>query len=494
MKYHESALSLVERQETALRSGMYGEEEEEVGPEAFLLGPFGEGEDGDLEEDDDDEPSDYYEGDDEHAEWSDGELPTIETSGQHTGTRRPSAHVETPRGFVADFRARTFDRVDVVETVDPGLKRDRLELANMRLCEGQFRPYHNKVTHGQITSMAIHPTETKALIYAGDDDGHLALFEAPGETMELGYPSPIVDLFKPHSDTVWCTKIHPGKPTSVFTASQDGTIQEFDIETELSFKRFWPRRRNQTGGSTWLDMAPMDTNTLYWTEARGNRGMDGVFGMYDMRTPRNDAREWSIGYVAPMTSCSLYPPEPHYFATASGRLYTEVWDLRRMDTTQPPRPVAQRPSALGLEHATFNAEGHLATLSIENKVRVYDFKSFFSEEQEPNRARSPFEDGAPAPPSFFPTAVIEHSLQFSGVSDRMMRCVRPHWHPAPRSSGQKFCIPNRDGFVDIFNAKGDHLAQLGGHGISDIPIVSVFHPTNNWVAGGTSNGDIALWM
>ncbi|KAJ5736401.1 uncharacterized protein N7483_001526 [Penicillium malachiteum] len=470
---------------------------EELGPEFFLLPPrlqvehppFWWIDEEEIEEEEEVEER-WYESD-EVVEWSDGEEPTTGTTGVHTGMRRPSAHTAEPRGPVANLTARTFDLTDIQETSDADLRGIRQELGRLR-CDRGFGPWENKVTHGQITSMAIHPTETKALIYAGDNDGHLAFFESPGQTMELGYPSPIVDLYKPHNDTIWCTKIHPGKPTSVFTASQDGTIQEFDIETQLSYKRFWPLRRQQIGGVTWLDMAPTETNTLYWTEARGFSESEGYLCMYDMRTPRNHTPEWNIGYYTPMTACSLYPPEAYYFATASGRLYTEVWDLRRMDTPTP-HPVAQRSAPLGVDHVSFNTEGQLVTSSHENKLRVYDFKSFFSEEQPPNRARSPFDDGTPAPPTFLPSTVIEHSFQFSDVSKRMMRCVRPHWHPTPQYGGQKFCIPNRDGFVDIFNAKGDHLAQLGGYGISDIPLVSVFHPTNNWVAGGTSHGEIVLW-
>ncbi|KAJ6021455.1 DNA damage-binding protein cmr1 [Penicillium herquei] len=499
MKYHQCPLHEVERQETSLRGGANSEE---LDPEFFLRPPrlqvempppLGWEDEEEGEDEDGFESEERYYEEEEPIEWSDGEQPTIATVGVHTGMRRPAAHIPEPRGVVADQRARTFDRVDIQETSDADLKEVRQELGKLRLHDRDFRPWENKVTHGQITSMAIHPTETKALIYAGDNDGHLAFFEAPGQTMELGHPSPIVDLFKPHSDTVWCTKIPPAKPTSVFTGSQDGTIQEFDIETQLSFKRFWPLRRNQLAGITWLDMAPMNPHILYWTEARGEREMDGYFCVYDMRTPRTHTPEWNIGFYTPMTACCLYPPEPHYFTTASGRLYTEVWDLRRMDNPRP-RPIAQRPSPLGVDHATFNAEGQLVTSSHDNKLRVFDFKTFFSEEQLPNRARSPFEDGTPAPPTFLPTAVIEHSFQFPGVSQRMKRCIRPHWHPNPRSCGQKLCIPNRDGFVDIFSAKGDHLAQLGGYGISDIPLVSVFHPSNNWVAGGTSNGEVVLWM
>lgn len=49
-------------------------------------------------------------------------------------------------------------------------------------------------------------------------------------------------------------------------------------------------------------------------------------------------------------------------------------------------------------------------------------------------------------------------------------------------------------FVDIYTAKGEQLAQLGGEGITAVPAVSVFHPTKDWVVGGTGSGKVCLWM
>lgn len=49
-------------------------------------------------------------------------------------------------------------------------------------------------------------------------------------------------------------------------------------------------------------------------------------------------------------------------------------------------------------------------------------------------------------------------------------------------------------FVDIYTANGDQLAQLGGEGITAVPSVAQFHPTEQWVAAGTASGKLCLWM
>lgn len=53
-------------------------------------------------------------------------------------------------------------------------------------------------------------------------------------------------------------------------------------------------------------------------------------------------------------------------------------------------------------------------------------------------------------------------------------------------------ITNR--FVDVYSADGTQLAQLGGEGITAVPAVAVFHPTKDWIAGGTASGKLCLWM
>jgi len=49
-------------------------------------------------------------------------------------------------------------------------------------------------------------------------------------------------------------------------------------------------------------------------------------------------------------------------------------------------------------------------------------------------------------------------------------------------------------FVDIYTSKGEQLAQLGGEGITAVPAVTQFHPTNDWVAAGSASGKLCFWL
>ena len=49
-------------------------------------------------------------------------------------------------------------------------------------------------------------------------------------------------------------------------------------------------------------------------------------------------------------------------------------------------------------------------------------------------------------------------------------------------------------FVDVYDGKGQQLAQLGGSDITAVPAVAQFHPSLNWIAGANASGKLCLWM
>lgn len=49
-------------------------------------------------------------------------------------------------------------------------------------------------------------------------------------------------------------------------------------------------------------------------------------------------------------------------------------------------------------------------------------------------------------------------------------------------------------FLDIYTENGEQLAQLGHDSITAVPAVAQFHPTQDWVAGGTGSGKLVLFM
>lgn len=76
-----------------------------------------------------------------------------------------------------------------------------------------------------------------------------------------------------------------------------------------------------------------------------------------------------------------------------------------------------------------------------------------------------------------------------------MTSLRPQWQAHPPDGGvQKFAIGNMNRFVDVYAGSGEQLAQLGSELLTAVPAVAVFHPSMNWVAGGTASGKLGVWM
>ncbi|KAG2418088.1 hypothetical protein HFD88_001189 [Aspergillus terreus] len=381
---------------------------------------------------------------------------------------------------------RTFSDEDIKKTTDKDLKALREEMSGLGLWDA-WEPNRIKLTPERIYTMTFHPSETKPLIFAGDKMGHLGVLDASqtkpvsaathdeDEEADDDDPDPVLTTLKPHTRTISCMTIHPSKPTHLYTASYDSSIREMDLEKTTSVERYAPASTADDVPISGLDMALDDPHCLYWTT------LDGEFGRYDMRTPRQDsATRWTLSDKK-IGGFSLYPTHPHYFATASLDRTMRLWDLRKL-SHKSPVAVGEHESRLSVSHAAFNGAGQVATSSYDDSLKIYDFGAKGIASWKPGHSLSDAQ--------MKPDVVVRHNCQ----TGRWVTILRPQWQQNPQSHIQRFCIGNMNRFVDIYSGSGDQLAQLGGEGITAVPAVAVFHRSKNWVAGGTASGKICLWM
>ena len=322
--------------------------------------------------------------------------------------------------------------------------------------------------------MTLHPSETKPLVFAGDKMGHLGILDASQEKdakiedEEEQDPDPIMTVLKPHTRTISCMHIHPLKPTVLYTASYDSSIREMDLEKSTSTERYAPESTSIDEPISSIDMAPNDSNCLYWTS------LDGAFGRSDMRYSSSSSVEsWQLSEKK-IGGFSLCPSQSNYLATASLDRFMRVWDLRKLDHDNPV-PVAEHESRLSVSHAAFNSAGQIVTSSYDDSLKIYDLGA------------KDFEAGGD---SLSPDTIVRHNCQ----TGRWVTILRPQWQLNPQSPVQRFCIGNMDRFVDIYSASGHQLAQLGGEGITAVPAVATFHRSKTWIAAGTASGKLCLWM
>lgn len=330
-------------------------------------------------------------------------------------------------------------------------------------------------------ALGFHPTEDKPIVFAGDKEGNMGVFDGSQTTPEVDdededadIPDPVISAFKTHARTITSFVFSPTDSNAVYTSSYDSSIRKMDLEKGLSLQIFAPADENEDLPISALDMAATEPNVLYFST------LEGGVGRYDIRTP--DSQEiWQLSEQK-IGGFSLHPLQPHLLATASLDRTMKVWDLRKIQgkgDMRHPTLLGEHESRLSVSHASWSAGGHVATSSYDDTVKVYDFSSA--------SGWKPGQDISPK--AMEPAHIIRHNNQ----TGRWVTILKPQWQKRPHDGIQKFVIANMNRFVDVFASDGSQLAQLDGDNITAVPAVAHFHPTLDWVAGGNGSGKLCLW-
>lgn len=248
-----------------------------------------------------------------------------------------------------------------------------------------------------------------------------------------------------------------------------------DLEKGVSIQIFAPSDPDDEMPFSALEMPASEPNMLYFST------LDGSVGRYDMRAPGSEdiwrLSEQKIG------GFSLHPLQPHLIATASLDRTLKIWDCRKItgsNDLRHPALLGEHESRLSISHASWSAGGHVATSSYDDTIKIYDFAD-----------SNQWKAGHDITPQMMkPAQTVRHNNQ----TGRWVTILKPQWQKCPADGIQKFAIGNMNRFVDIFASDGSQLAQLDGDGISAVPAVAHFHPSKDWVAGGTASGKLCFWQ
>ncbi|RSL44666.1 DNA damage-binding protein cmr1 [Fusarium sp. AF-6] len=375
---------------------------------------------------------------------------------------------------------RTFTEDDVKETTDKGLKELRLRMSDLKLYE-HWAPNDIKITPQRAYALGFHPTESKPIIFAGDKEGAMGVFDASQTSPEVDdddedvdIPDPVISAFKTHSRTISSFVFSQHEPNSVYSSSYDSSIRKLDLEKEQSVQVWAPEDANEELPISALDMADSEPNLLFFST------LDGGVGRYDIRTS-DGAEIWNLSEQK-IGGFSLHPLQPHLLATASLDRTLKIWDLRNINgkgDLRHPALLGEHESRLSVSHASWSAGGQIATSSYDDTIKIYNFADAGSWKRKHDIKTEAME----------PAYKIPHNNQ----TGRWVTILKPQWQKRPHDGIQKFVIGNMNRFVDVFASDGSQLAQLGGDGISAVPAVAHFHPTLDWVAGATASGKLCFW-
>ncbi|KAH9869220.1 hypothetical protein IAQ61_006425 [Plenodomus lingam] len=383
--------------------------------------------------------------------------------------------------------ARTFDYDDVKETTDKELRALRERMSGLELWE-DFEPNEIKITPERIYAMGLHPTTDKPLVFAGDKLGHIGICDASQKAAEIKQEDdedaeqegPTITTLKPHTRTIHTFQFSPHDANALYSASYDSTVRKLDLAKGVAVEVYAPADANEDQPLSGLEISKDNANMLYFST------LDGQFGIYDMRTPSEKAAGLQLFQLSDkkIGGFTLHPLHPHLVATASLDRTLKIWDLRKITgggDGRMPALLGEHESRLSVSHAAWNSVGQVATASYDDTIKIHDFG---------NCADWKTAGTALTEAEMKPSVVVPHNNQ----TGRWVTILRAQWQQFPQDNVQRFCIGNMNRFVDIYSAKGEQLAQLGGEGITAVPAVAKFHPTLDWVAAGTASGKLCLWM
>lgn len=335
-----------------------------------------------------------------------------------------------------------------------------------------------KITPQRVYALGFHPIEEKPLIFAGDKEGNMGIFDASQTAPEVDdededavVPDPVISAFKTHSRTITSFIFPHNDSNSVYTSSYDSSIRKLDLNKGTSVQVWAPSDPDDEMPLSALDMADSKPNMLYFST------LDGSVGQYDTRT--RDVELWALS-AQKVGGFSVHPLQPHLLATASLDRTLKIWDMRKITgkgDLRHPALLGEDESRLSVSHASWSAGGHIATSSYDDTIKIYDFSE-----------ASSWKTGQDI--TVEPTHKVHHNNQ----TGRWVTILKPQWQRRPQDGIQKFVIGNMNRFVDVFAADGSQLGQLDGDGITAVPAVAHFHPSQNWVAGATSSGKLCFWQ
>ncbi|KAI6088367.1 WD repeat-containing protein NCU09302/NCU11420 [Hypoxylon rubiginosum] len=406
------------------------------------------------------------------------ELSNLQVEGQRWSST--SALASFVQG--AQPGVRTFTDEDIKDTSDEKLKGLRKEMDDLKLYEG-WVPNDIKITPERVYALTFHPIQDKPIILAGDKKGTLGFFDAsqkPPEPMddddeEPDIPLPEVSAFEVHSRTISSVKVPEFDPNSVLTSSYDSSIRCLDLQTQVSSQLWAPEDDDEDLGITCIDVSPETKDTIIFST------LEGSLGRLDRRS-KEKAEMWSLSDNK-IGGFSLNPLLPHLVATASLDRTLKVWDLRMIKgkgELRHPSLLGEHQSRLSVSHASWSRGGYLATSSYDDTVKIYDMTEAMK--WKPGQDISD-KQMTPA-----------HKIPHNNQTGRWVTILKPQWQIHPADGVEKFAIANMNRFVDIYSSEGTQLGQLDGEGITAVPAVAEFHPTLNWLAGGTGSGKLCLWM
>ncbi|KAK9462708.1 WD40-repeat-containing domain protein [Lipomyces oligophaga] len=373
--------------------------------------------------------------------------------------------------------------------LEDDIVRLRKDLSSLSLYD-RWVPNQIKITPERVFYLNFHPSPSRKLILAGDKAGNLGVWDADSQRPAAGptkaededeeEQDPQLYLFKVHARTLSYFTFNPDSTTEkLYTASYDGSVRCVDFRSGTSSEVFYGGDGvSESGGISEIKFA--DTNVFYYST------LDGECGRVDIRAKPSSATEIFRLHEKKIGGMALHPNAPHLAATSSLDRTMKLWDFRQISTLpesgeRQPALLAEYSSRLSVSCVSWNTAGDIVCNGYDDTINIFNLPD--SSTWSVPSADSPVRE-------LVPKTRIPHNCQ----TGKWVTILRAHWQPRPADGIQKFVIGNMKKFFDVYTADGVQLARLGDSArVTTVPAACNFHPTQNWIAGGTASGKVCLY-
>ncbi|XP_053221691.1 WD repeat-containing protein 76 isoform X2 [Podarcis raffonei] len=338
----------------------------------------------------------------------------------------------------------------VIETPTCNLESYQAHLHKMVLREDCVA----KVVRNRIHSVAIHPSESRTLVAAGDKWGQIGLWDLDSG-LEDG-----VHTFVPHSQPVSCMYFSLSNPAHLLSVSHDGTLRRGDV-TRAVFDEVY---RNEEDNLSSFDFLAADASTLIvgtW---------DGEVAVVDQRTPGVSAELFVELNSKKTRTIHTNPLSRHYFV-AAGAGDVAIYDVRHLKASGSKPVVSLAGHTKSVASAYFSpvTGNRVLTTCADDTLRIFETTCISS------------------------SVPVLTTIRHNNYTGRWLTRFRAIWDPK-RDDCFVVGSMSRPRQIEAFHATGDLVHSfLSEVYLGSVCSINAWHPTRYILAGGNSSGRLHVF-